>query len=91
MLWIIMAVTSSLRDGLILCLFCAQITQHFMKDLNKGRCFQPCQLAVVTHTVFCNVWQEIVQEPVFPCISNVRCEIIFRVMSAREIMVLEGL
>ena len=41
MSWIIMAVISSQKDGLILSLSYAQITQHFMKDLSTGRYFKP--------------------------------------------------
>lgn len=35
-LLIIMVVNSFQRGGLTSCLYFAQITQHFMKDLNKG-------------------------------------------------------
>lgn len=41
MSWIIMAVISSQKDGLILSLSYAQITQRFMKDLSAGRYFKP--------------------------------------------------
>ena len=45
-LWITTAVIFSQRDGLISSSSCAQITQHFMKDLNSGMHFNKIDIVL---------------------------------------------